>query len=40
MLKDEASRSLIGADYLVCSLGQAVSSCAEAARKAGHKIPK
>jgi predicted PurR-regulated permease PerM len=34
-LKDEKAKGLIGADYLVCSLGQAVSSAAEAARKAG-----
>jgi predicted PurR-regulated permease PerM len=40
ILKDEALRSSIGGDYLVCSLGQVVSSCAEAARKAGHKVPK
>ncbi|MDB5394146.1 MAG: family transporter [Rhodospirillales bacterium] len=41
VLKDEKARGAIGADYFVGSLEQAVSSCAEAARKAGHKgVPR
>ncbi len=35
-LKDDKARNVIGADYLVSSLGQAVSACADAARSAGH----
>jgi predicted PurR-regulated permease PerM len=37
ILKDDQARAAIGARYLVATLEQAVSACAEAARRAGHR---